>query len=108
MVTQLDAKQIAIDFLGDDLELLDEEREWLSVIDSRLINEGWYIVEVGVEGLPDKWVLQVYEHGECDPCYTFISPILPSEITTDLEEIPEGIAMAIESERAGRIIEKVH
>lgn len=108
MVTQLDAKKLAVNFLGDDFELSDEEREWLSVIDSRLINEGWYIVEVGVEGLPDKWVVQVYDNGECDPCYTFISPILAAEITTDLEEIPEGIAMAIESERAGRIIEKVH
>ncbi len=107
MVTQLDAKQLAINFLADDFELQDEEQEWLTVVDSRLVNEGWYIVEVGVEGLPDKWVVQVYENGECDPCYTFISPILASEITTDLEEIPEGIAMAIESERAGQIIEKV-
>ncbi|MEL7036495.1 MAG: hypothetical protein AAFO04_12860 [Cyanobacteria bacterium J06592_8] len=104
MVTQLDAKQLAIDFLAEDLGLLDEEKEWLTVLDSRLIDDGWYIVEVGVEGLPDKWVVQVYENGECDPCYTFISPVLAAEITTDLEDLPEGIVMAIESERAGQIV----
>jgi hypothetical protein len=33
--------------------------------------ETWYVVEIGVEGLSDKWVLQVYDTGECDPSYTF-------------------------------------
>jgi hypothetical protein len=70
------------------------------VLSSRPIGETWSVVEIGVEGLPDKWVLQVWDTGECDPSYTFASPIKAA--TPDLEEFPEPVAHAIATERKGQ------
>ncbi len=58
------------------------------------------MVQIGVEGLPDKWVIQVYdETKDCDPCFTFTSPVNASESETGLEELPESIAEILRSER---------
>ncbi len=97
--TAVEAEAVALNFLLDDLEIPADERDWFAVLGCRLVQDRWYVVEIGVEGLPDKWVLQVYDTGECDPNYTFTSPIRASSGTTDLEEMPETIATLIASER---------
>lgn len=97
-LTETDAAQLAIDFLLSDLEFAEDDREWLSILSCRLVGESWYVAEVGIEGLPDKWVIQVYDTGECDPSYTFSSPI-KTGTTDDLEEMPESIARVLASER---------
>jgi hypothetical protein len=63
-----EAEQLALAFLMEDLEIPEDDREFFSVLASRLTDNDWYVVEVGIEGLPDKWVFQVFNTGECDPC----------------------------------------
>jgi hypothetical protein len=92
--------QLATEFLVTDLEIPSEDQEWFSVLSARPIGETWHVVEIGVEGLPDKWVLQVYDTGECDPCYTFSSPVKATESDTGLEDLPEAIAQILASERS--------
>ncbi|MCS6813251.1 MAG: hypothetical protein NZ772_06730 [Cyanobacteria bacterium] len=99
-VTTAEAGQRAIAFLMNDLEVPVEDQEWFSVLEARAVGETWHIVEIGVEGLPDRWVLQVYDTGECDPNYTFRSPVSPTEADTGLEELPATIAQIITSERS--------
>jgi hypothetical protein len=95
-------KQVAIDFLVNDLEIPADDQEWFSVLSVRCTGETWSVVEIGVEGLPDKWVLQVYDTGECDPSYTFASPVQATEADTGLEDLPESIAQALTTERCNR------
>lgn len=95
-----DAKTLAMDFLMEDLEIPADDRDFFSILSTRDIGSDWYVVEVGVEGLPDKWVLQVFDTGQCDPCYTFVSP-MPEGEDADLEEFPECIAKVIATERSG-------
>ncbi len=94
------AREIAIAFLVDDLEIPADDQDWFSVLSVRPIGETWYVVEVGVEGLPDKWILQVFDTGECDPCYTFNSPVQSTEADTGLEDLPEAIATTLAAERS--------
>jgi hypothetical protein len=91
--------QLAIAFLMDDFAIPADEREWFSVLSVRSVGETWSVVEVGVEGLPDKWVVQVYDTGECDPSYTFYSPVKATEPDTGLEDMPEAIAQLLVTER---------
>jgi hypothetical protein len=93
--------QQAIAFLVADLELSPDDQDWFSVLSVREIGETWDVVEVGVEGLPDKWVVQVYDTGECDPSYTFYSPVKSTEADTGLDELPESIAQILSTERLG-------
>ena len=44
------------------------------------------------------------ETKDCDPCFTFISPIKPSESETGLEEMPDSIAEILRSERKSKEI----
>jgi hypothetical protein len=99
MISTVEAGQIAFDFLMMDLGIPADDQEWFVVLTSRPIGESWCVVEIGVEGLPDKWVLQVWDTGECDPNYTFASPIKAVAGTNDLEEMPEAVATAIAAER---------
>jgi hypothetical protein len=92
--------QTAIAFLVTDLELPPEDQEWFSVLSVRPIGETWHVVEVGIEGLPDQWVLQVYDTGECDPSYGFRSPVSPTEADTGLDDMPEAIARVVAAERS--------
>ncbi|HIK57452.1 MAG TPA: hypothetical protein IGS37_20085 [Synechococcales cyanobacterium M55_K2018_004] len=96
----LDAEQIAMDFLMNDLEIPAEERDFFTILSARHTGSEWYVVEIGIEGLPDKWVLQVFDTGDCDPCYTFVSPMPPGE-DSDLAEFPESIAVIVAAERRG-------
>jgi hypothetical protein len=91
--------QQAIAFLMDDLGIAPDDQEWFSVLSVRSVEKSWYIVEIGVEGLPDKWILQGYDTGECDPSYTFSSPVQASEADTGLEDMPEAIAQILTTER---------
>ncbi len=104
MITLDDAKTSALGFLMGEWEFSESDRAWLNVLDARPINNGrWYVVEIGVKDLPDKWVFQVYEEGTCDPCYTFVSPFKNSDVTARLDTLPEPIAIALEQEREGHI-----
>ncbi|NJR64714.1 MAG: hypothetical protein HC772_04330 [Leptolyngbyaceae cyanobacterium CRU_2_3] len=92
--------QLAIAFLMQDLEIAPDDQEWFSVLSVRPIGETWNVVEIGVEGLPDKWIVQVYDTGECDPSYTFSSPVKATETDTGLEDLPEAIAQILATERS--------
>jgi hypothetical protein len=94
------AAQIALDFLMEDLNVNSGDREWFTILSARFIGESWYVVEIGIEGLPDRWAIQVYDTGEYDPNYTFISPIRAAEGSSDLAELPESIAQALVIERS--------
>jgi len=101
-LTTPEAEQQAIAFLLDAWSLSPDHQEWFTIRSARPLGEDWYVVEVGLEGLPDEWVIQVYDNGECDPCYTFRSPILPSNGYTDLDSIPEILADVVVAERNAR------
>lgn len=94
----IDAETLAMEFLMTDLEIPEEDQDFFSVLSIRESGSEWYVVEVGVEGLPDKWVLQVFDTGQCDPCYTFISP-MPAGEDADLQEFPLSIAKAVAGDR---------
>ncbi|MGK7934045.1 MAG: hypothetical protein AB4041_21805 [Microcystaceae cyanobacterium] len=103
-ITLTQAQQSALDFLVEEWQLSPTEREWLTVIDARSIPDGWwYIVELGVKDLPDKWIIQVFDDGECDPCYTFTSPFSQENISDHLENLPEKLALTLQEERKGYI-----
>jgi hypothetical protein len=102
LLTSTDAGQIALEFLMADWNISDNDREWFTIFNSRLIGESWYIVELGVEGFPDRWFIQVYDTGACDPNYTFISPIRGHEGFVDLVNIPDIVAEVLVSERNSR------
>lgn len=96
-----ETERLALEFLVEDLEIPAEDHEFFVVLSCRAANSEWYVVEIGVEGLPDKWILQVFNTGICDPCYTFVSPVAASEQDTGLDEFPERIAAVVASERQG-------
>lgn len=104
-LTATDAEQLALNFFLEDWEIPEEDRDFFVPIDSRSVDDRWYVVEIAVEGLPDKWVIQVYdETKDCDPCFTFVTPIKASESETGLEELPESIAEILRSERENKAI----
>ncbi len=106
MLSSVEAEGLALEFIATDLEIPEEDRDWFDAIDTRLIQNGsgWYVVEIGIAGLPDKWIVQVYDRGECDPCYTFLSPLNIDAQIDDLAEFPESIAQAIAQERQNRLV----
>ena len=94
-----EAATLAMDFLMGDLEIPEADHDFFSVIAARETGSDWCVSEIGVAGLPDKWVLQVFDTGQCDPCYTFTSP-MPAEDDADLDEFPARIAEVVAAERA--------
>lgn len=102
LLTSTDAGQIALEFLMADWNISEDYREWFTIFNSRLVGESWYIVELGIEGFPDRWFIQVYDTGACDPNYTFISPIRGSEGYIDLPNVPDIVAEVLVSERNAR------
>jgi hypothetical protein len=101
MIDSTEAEQLALNFLMGEWDISEDDRGWFKIWRSRLVTDIWYIVEIGIEGLPDKWVIQVYDTKECDPNYTFSSPIKASEGTADLTKLPERVAEMLASERGG-------
>ncbi|OKH20144.1 hypothetical protein NIES593_19845 [Hydrococcus rivularis NIES-593] len=99
-ITAPEAEELALSFLVEDLEIPPDEQDYFAVLNSRPIGEDWYVVEIGVEGFPDKWVIQVYDTHECDPCYTFVSPMPPTEANTDLDELPQSLAEVLLTHRS--------
>ncbi|MDJ0649341.1 MAG: hypothetical protein QNJ60_11605 [Xenococcaceae cyanobacterium MO_188.B19] len=100
-----DAEQLALDFFLEDWEIPEEDQDFFVPLDSHEVDDRWYVVEIGIEGLPDKWVIQVYdETKDCDPCFTFVSPIKASESDTGLEELPESIGEILLSERQNLVV----
>jgi hypothetical protein len=99
LLTSTDAGQIALEFLMAEWNILEEDRQWFVIDNSRLIGQSWYIVELAVAGFPDRWYVQVYDTGECDPNYTFVSPIRGSDGYTDLAGLPDLVAEVLVSER---------
>ncbi|MBD2386481.1 hypothetical protein [Cylindrospermum sp. FACHB-282] len=102
LLTSTDAGKIALEFLMADWNISEDHREWFTIFDSRLVGECWYIVELGVEGFPDRWFIQVYDTGACDPNYTFISPISGADGYVDITNVPEIVAEVLVSERNSR------
>jgi hypothetical protein len=102
LLTSIDAGQIALEFLMADWNVSEPNREWFTIFNSRLIGECWYIVELGIAGFADRWFIQVYDNGECDPNYTFISPMRGSDGYVDLMDLPELVAEVLGSERNAR------
>lgn len=103
-----DAEQLALNYFLQDWDIPEDDRDFFVVLDSRSVDDLWYVVEIAVEGLPDKWVIQVYdETKDCDPCFTFQSPIKASESETGLEEVPESIAEILRSERQSQEVSSV-
>ncbi|MDJ0568487.1 MAG: hypothetical protein QNJ53_05525 [Pleurocapsa sp. MO_192.B19] len=106
-LTPIDAKKLALDFFLEDWEIPEDDRDFFIPLDSRSVEDRWYVVEIGVEGLPDKWIIQVYdETKDCDPCFTFVSPIEATESETGLSEMPESIAEILRSERENVIVSR--
>lgn len=95
-----EAQDLAIAFLMQDLQIPEGDREFFAILSARETGSEWYVVEIGIEGLPDKWAIQVYDTRECDPCYTFVSP-MPAAEDADLAEFPPSIATALAAERRG-------
>ena len=62
--------------------------------------EGWHIVELGIYGCPDTWVIQVYDTGLCDPCYTFKAAQTKGESIDYSEILPDAIAAMLLAEHA--------
>ncbi|MGP1371788.1 MAG: hypothetical protein ACTS3T_03100, partial [Almyronema sp.] len=89
-----EAETLALSFLLADLEIPAADQDFFSVLSVRDAGSDWYVVEIGVEGLPDKWAVQVFDTGQCDPCYTFLSP-MPAGEDADLNEFPGRIASVI-------------
>ncbi len=100
-LSSTEAEQLALEFLIEDLEIPAEEQEYFAVLGSRETGADWFDVEIGIEGLPDKWVIQVYDTRECDPCYTFVSPVSAAEEDLDLADFPENLATVVATERKG-------
>ena len=99
-LTAAEAENLALDFLIADLEIPSDDADFFAVIAARETGSDWYVVEIGVAGLPDKWAIQVFDTGICDPCYAFSSP-MPAGEDADLQEFPESIAAIVATERGG-------
>lgn len=93
-----EAQVKALNFIAEEWSLPPSDQEWLTVTAARLIGESWYVVELGVEGLPDQWVVQVYDTGECDPDYTFVSPLATLD-QAEADLMPAAIATMLTTER---------
>jgi hypothetical protein len=99
LLSAREAGKIALDFLMEEWNVSEEEEEWFVIFSCRMLGPYWYVVEISVEGLPDRWFIQVYDTGECDPNYTFSSPIRASDRYMDLKQLPSIIAEILVSER---------
>ncbi|NJL57550.1 hypothetical protein HC928_22290 [bacterium] len=105
-LTATQAEAIALTFVSNEWELSEDDRDWFTVLSSRFVGESWYVVELGIEGLPDKWVFQVYDTGVCDPNYTFVTPVSASELDTGLSDFPEHLAEVVTLERRNWLVSK--
>ncbi|MDJ0800450.1 MAG: hypothetical protein QNJ51_27190 [Calothrix sp. MO_167.B12] len=101
-LTSTDAGNIALGFIMAEWNIPGSDKDWFVIISSRLLGESWYIVELGIPGFPDRWYIQVYDTGECDPNYTFTSPIGGDQGYVDLESLPHLLGEVLICERNTR------
>jgi hypothetical protein len=101
--TSLQAEALALEFLIQEWSLSPQAQEWFSVLASQRHGESWYEVAIGVEGLPDKWQIQVYDTGVCEPNYIFYSPVCRDD-TRDLQDFPTEVAEVVLAERQSWLV----
>jgi hypothetical protein len=102
MIDSTEAEKLAFEFLTNEWHVPLKDRDWLTVISSRTLGEDGYGVEIGIDGFPDRWLVEVYDTGKCEPNYEFSSPITDSESNSDLEDLPDWIAQVLVAERKHR------
>jgi hypothetical protein len=102
MIDSTTAQKLALEFLTSEWNIPSEDRDWLTIINSRTLGEDGYDVEIGIDGFPDRWLIEVYDNGKCEPYYQFTSPIRDSQTNIDLEDLPEWIAQVLIAERKHR------
>jgi hypothetical protein len=49
-----EAEKLALDYFLEDWEITDDEHDFFVVLDSRPVDDRWYVVEIGIEGLPES------------------------------------------------------
>ena len=64
-LTAKNAEKMALEFFLEDYELPEDDRDFFVPLSSHSVDNRWYVVEIGVEGLPDKWIIQVYDETNC-------------------------------------------
>ena len=58
----------------EDLTIPGDNQDFFAVLPTRRLDSEGYVVEIGGEGLPDQWMLPVFDSDVYEPCYTFVSP----------------------------------
>lgn len=102
MISSTEAEQLAFEFLTSQWNVPSQDRSWFTIVSTRSLGEDGYDVEFAIEGFPDRWIVEVYDNGQCEPNYEFSSPIQDSESNSDLEDLPDWIAQVLMAERKGR------
>ena len=102
MIDSKVAEKLAFDFLTSQWSVPQPDRDWFAIVASRTLGEDGYDVEIGIDGFPDRWIVEVYDNGKCEPYYEFISPIRDSQTNRDLEDLPDWIAQVLIAERKHR------
>ncbi len=102
MIASKEAKKLALEFLTHEWNVPLADQNWFTVISCNPLGEDGYNIEIGIEGFPDRWIVEVYDTGRCEPYYEFISPIRDSESNSDLEDLPDWIAQVLIAERKHR------
>lgn len=102
MITSTQAERLALEFLTHEWNVPSEDQDWFTIISCCTMGEDGYNVEIGIDGFPDRWIVEVYDVGKCEPYYDFTSPIRDSETNSDLEDLPDWIAQVLMAERKHR------
>lgn len=102
MINAIEAEQLAFEFLTNEWSVPPEDKDWFTIVSSRSMGEDGYDVEIGIDGFPDRWIVEVYDNGKCEPQYEFTSPIKDSETNNDLEDLPNWITQVLIAERKHR------
>ena len=102
MIDSQTAEKLAFDFLTSQWSVPVADRNWFAIAAIRSLGEDGYDVEIGIDGFPDRWIIEVYDNGSCESDYEFITPIRDSEANSDLEALPDWIAQVLIAERKHR------
>lgn len=102
MIDLTKAQEIALDFLAREWVIPPEDRDFFTILSSHSLGEDGYSIKIGIEGFPDYWMLDVYDNGQCEPYYDFVSPIRDSETGSDLEQLTPWVIEVLRAERKHR------
>ena len=61
MIDATEAKKLACEFLTSEWNVPSEDRDWFTVIATNPLGEDGYDVEIGIDGFPDRWIVEVYD-----------------------------------------------